>query len=768
MAAAQQASMDGTRQPLRPEENNLESIAHQSAWLLCINFLAVMTLSWGNQTCAKSDFKLEPNESGIAEKLTQPMLAMIQQAVGANDVWAAMKSLHSHASTIARIIEKNDPEHRITSGKYNVALACQIASQPVVQILRNSDFFSSRIDSCYKRFFPILANFLPWANQSETEPEHSESAAQPEEVVSLLEMEKKDEIETNILKRGISKILRGTGYNVITTILVAGAVILFGLEIYAFPDDYNLINVLHIKPYTPDIDLKAGDKIRGAKVGLASAAILFGVAHLYFSYIFMTKSFEVSTVATPIRELFDDAIQKDDEGGVLLELESTVYKKSDGPEKADALTGGPYQHIHDLAKRLMHTIETSPSGRISSVDLYRTMIDVGVTEAFAKEVMKEVPIDTLTRQSLSTFSNRGVLSISELIFDQAPNFGFFFVAILTSVITFALSRSFIDVSTCFCALALLFVFFLSLQRRAYHGLGYSQGVESLLTAKLEMGLFKVTLTLILVFLFAFFYNKNLLACAPAPIVCPNNAVPICIASGMPPTRTTCFSDGTMPCVGLLKSSAAVCPNQLIPGARSDKGELFKEWFPTMQSGELFLAPSHGPDCYAGILAKLCSDTTSFVYTSPGTFAVIPDILQEFSLSRETVTRIAAVTRDGDCSDQTARLASTPVEKEGDLSIFSPSSDGVYDVCAEVSGTWSRIGTDPKRAVLVVAAEASCGNRECTKSDFTPTMSTDFLDSLYFAMVTHSTVGYGDISPTTKRGMMVVAMQSMFVMFINYF
>lgn len=87
------------------------------------------------------------------------------------------------------------------------------------------------------------------------------------------------------------------------------------------------------------------------------------------------------------------------------------------------------------------------------------------------------------------------------------------------------------------------------------------------------------------------------------------------------------------------------------------------------------------------------------------------------------------------------------------------SNAPWTRLADPDGKWS--------AVVMVGQKAACTGLDCSKADLTDNVSNQFLDSLYFSLVTHSTIGYGDFSPTSNRGYMLIIMHALLMIIFGF-
>jgi hypothetical protein len=78
-------------------------------------------------------------------------------------------------------------------------------------------------------------------------------------------------------------------------------------------------------------------------------------------------------------------------------------------------------------------------------------------------------------------------------------------------------------------------------------------------------------------------------------------------------------------------------------------------------------------------------------------------------------------------------------------------------------TWYKV----KESSVMSGTPAACGSNNCKRADFTDSIGNSYLDSLYFALVTHTTIGYGDISPTSNRGYLIVVLHALLMIIFGF-
>jgi hypothetical protein len=304
--------------------------------------------------------------------------------------------------------------------------------------------------------------------------------------------------------------------------------------------------------------------------------------------------------------------------------------------------------------------------------------------------------------------------------------------------------------------------------------GNAEQIAELLSSKLESAMAKMMMTIPMVIFFGMLYF-SLNKCKPATSFCSNQAIPICVSTGLPPITQTC----PMQCTPGTVLSSVICPDENIPGAKVEnqgQAKLGSYW--TTADRIVSYAPTTGPGrCEGeGGLGYLCSDKDVYLYSLPSTGLNIQDTLARSDVAVSPYQVIVAEYGDLACADpKHVYSAHVGVSSNVSVVISPPHNIGqsVFALCYKASATaqWAPVHTQKGGQVyVIVGPEAGCRMDSCGTSDFTNTMrsSSNFVDSMYFAMVVHSTVGFGDISPLSQRGMILVAMHALVVLLVSYF
>jgi len=307
-------------------------------------------------------------------------------------------------------------------------------------------------------------------------------------------------------------------------------------------------------------------------------------------------------------------------------------------------------------------------------------------------------------------------------------------------------------------------------------------INSYFSSMLEAGTAKIATMVVIVMLFAFLNFMFLRTCKDSSPTCPsNNALPVCMDSGVPPKSSIC-DNGNIQCYGDGNPSV-LCPDEFIPGAISDQGMVASTF--ALSKPDVLIAATNSSLCTLGMFSALCQTAHRFTYGPPG---VLVDVVNPFSNAGlggyGTISKIAAGDRGTGCATPYTATAFadfgiTDIDSVSQVPMFTPpksSGVAIFDLCYQLNstGSWRQLRgptpSDPLHVVwdaqLITGDLASCTSKDCSSSDFTETMSRELFDSMYFSMVTHSTIGYGDITPTSTRGMMIVSLQAVLGMLIG--
>jgi hypothetical protein len=95
----------------------------------------------------------------------------------------------------------------------------------------------------------------------------------------------------------------------------------------------------------------------------------------------------------------------------------------------------------------------------------------------------------------------------------------------------------------------------------------------------------------------------------------------------------------------------------------------------------------------------------------------------------------------------------------------------FHMCQRIRNPTPQNWTRVTECVYVFAPKADCGSPNCDAADTYG--AADYQDahaavsdSWYYAMITQSSIGFGDIGPTTKRNKLTVVLHGLFMMFIS--
>jgi len=313
--------------------------------------------------------------------------------------------------------------------------------------------------------------------------------------------------------------------------------------------------------------------------------------------------------------------------------------------------------------------------------------------------------------------------------------------------------------------------------------GQSQ-VNSYFSTVLENGTAKISTMITIVMLFAFAEHVFLRTCQNASPQCSsNNALPVCTATGLPPALAQCDDSGNIQCYGEKIGDMAICPDENIPGAISDQGLIVSTL--NLNKPSVSIGATNSSLCSNGIFSALCQRAHRYTYGPPG---ALVDVVNPFSNAglggSGVISEIAVAERGSDCSGIVTTIALAnfgikDLDQESSVPLYTPTKStgvAVYDLCYKRTNTTNfqilrgPTPSDPLHvmwdAYLIIGDVADCSSKDCSSSDFTETMSKDMFDSVYFSMITHSSIGFGDISPTSTRGMMIVSLQCVIIIMIG--
>jgi len=280
-----------------------------------------------------------------------------------------------------------------------------------------------------------------------------------------------------------------------------------------------------------------------------------------------------------------------------------------------------------------------------------------------------------------------------------------------------------------------------------------------------------------VLLFGVAYFEMMSDCRQGSATCANHATPICVNTGLPPLAYQCPIICTQSQLATDPSPDIVCPDEHIPGSRvevASNKKLGSAWSNTDELGSY--APVTPGRCGedAGTIGYLCSETNVYLYAASGSQVNVSDVVTAAGITPAEI--VVSDYGDSTCQNLNGNYAIMGTNYATSTFVITPAQatgQSVYYLCYTVTagGTWQPLSSAAGGTVYVVSAMAgACSAYDCAGSDFNPALRYDhsFIDSMYFAMTVHSTVGFGDISPTTQRGMLMVVLQCLVVLAVGYF
>jgi len=99
-----------------------------------------------------------------------------------------------------------------------------------------------------------------------------------------------------------------------------------------------------------------------------------------------------------------------------------------------------------------------------------------------------------------------------------------------------------------------------------------------------------------------------------------------------------------------------------------------------------------------------------------------------------------------------RFSITVPDRAVGRSYFSMCERAGWDA-NNTTATWRRV----ENSVYTFGDEAVCGDYQCDHADFTSKMTNSLVSRAYFSIITFTTVGFGDISPMSRRAQLVVCL-----------
>jgi len=298
-----------------------------------------------------------------------------------------------------------------------------------------------------------------------------------------------------------------------------------------------------------------------------------------------------------------------------------------------------------------------------------------------------------------------------------------------------------------------------------------------LATKLEFAVGKLALMIPMVFMFGLLYWGILKHCEPPSSSCANNAIPICTSTGLPPLSSACPIVCTTSDIYVEgDTTTAICPDEPIPDA-------ILELPATRKLGQ-FWKSTEVMTSYAGVTPGRCQDGT-VGYLCPASAVVLYALSSDYInvtsvLARSNVVPVKVVVADyGDttCSNPNSVYGDSATLIANSTQVPTPAHNtgqSVFTICYIEDNTatkWKPLAIpNGGKVTLVVGDAATCSAPDCSSADLNAALRYDnpFMDSMYFSMVVHSTIGFGDISPISQRGMMLVALQALVVLGVAYF
>lgn len=513
--------------------------------------------------------------------------------------------------------------------------------------------------------------------------------------------------------------------------------------------------------------------IRRVFMGVTCGIIIL---HILSSVMLTKTKIDALLALEPIRRVFNE---DEADAVALLEISGSDSKptdpKADQAPKADAKTAAKTRkglNWSDLSKRaaiIAHRLQEAAEikGHVDKNVFRQALVDLGVESKMIEIILAELPSEEMTLNEFGALISHEKMSLAEVFYDQRYNFVFFSLLIILAIAFLSGTGDSNDAKAIYVLVGAMAVVCLPLYFRGLTGAGSSALVAEFLSGKLEAALVKMMMTIPMVFLFGLIYYALLYRCRNPTSYCENHAIPICTSTGLPPINSTCPAQ-CRPNVDKV-DEVLVCPDERIPGSRLEgagKLRLASTW---VGDRAALYAPTtaHSTSrCGEGGIGYLCSDMDMYIYSLPNTRLEDMDDYRSTLNLASTDHLVVASRGDFDClgSYDVLDFPVTPSHNVG---------ESVFNLCYRPStgGSWSPVKTQKNGLVyVIVAPAATCTSGDCSHSDFTDTFreSRSFIDSMYFSMVIHSTIGFGDISPITQRGMILVAIQALITLLISYF
>jgi len=402
-------------------------------------------------------------------------------------------------------------------------------------------------------------------------------------------------------------------------------------------------------------------------------------------------------------------------------------------------------------------------------------VDLGMEPHQIALILAELPSASVSLDELKDIVSRDSLSFTDMVRTQRHNLLFFFaifVVVLFMLASIGLSFSF---DMLIFNIVLLLVILLVMYFKATRGAAKKQ-VDDLLTSKMQAAMFKISTMVTMVFFFGLTYFGVMRQCSVGKVECANRAVPICANTGLPPLTETC--PATCTADPTTQEPKIICPDEHIPGSRVEvrsTKQLSGPWLPADAIAE-FAPVTPGRCSSDGSVGYLCDDGFLYVYVTNGDRFDVTDVMAKISISPAQV--VVADHDDKNCANGAySQLAVNFAENPYVVVPSHSTGKSVYWLCYNMlpGGPWMRVqgkssATTTTPVYLIAGQPASCSGFDCSGSDFTPSFRSDhsFVDSMYFATVVHSTLGFGDITPITQRGMLIVVLQCLLVLSLSFF
>jgi hypothetical protein len=178
--------------------------------------------------------------------------------------------------------------------------------------------------------------------------------------------------------------------------------------------------------------------------------------------------------------------------------------------------------------------------------------------------------------------------------------------------------------------------------------------------------------------------------------------------------------------------------------------------------------------------NLKSDLYSYVYAPAGKSTFIKNILRKLPVTELpddeaalVVQKVALVPKNLACTDATIGRSYVDFQvmipgrsnkafrQDEVIPVFTNAVSGVsnYLLCYQIANTWKALD----KTWVIVAAEGGCSDPDCSGSDFNVGMGRSFTDAVYLSAVIQSTIGFGDIVPTSRRARMVMSFQAVLML-----